>query len=128
MQCEGIVLRIEHPSRERGFEISIRVRVPGVDIPAHADSRGLENLVESRSRGGFGLREDCGRGCEQRGNGRSNKKFFHCWTFRWVGRPSLFSTARARFFISSYQWVGPLDALPRKSSGTRMMRNRIVTH
>src|SRR6266853_2660630 len=103
MQCEGIVLRIEHPSRERGFEISIRVRVPGVDIPAHADSRSLENLVESRGRGGFGLGEDRGRGCEQRGDGGSKNKFFHCWTFRWGERPSPFSTARARFFISFYQ-------------------------
>src|SRR5713226_5961783 len=104
------------------------MRVPRVDITAHADPRRLEDLVESRGRGRFGLGEHRGRGREQRGYGRGNKKFFHCWTFRWVRRPSPFSTARARFFISFYQWVGPLDAVPWKPSGTKMMRNEIVTH
>src|SRR6266704_6802472 len=122
VQSERVVLRIEHSSREHSL-IPVRVRIPGVNIPAHADPRRLENLVEGRNRGGFGLGEHGGRGCEQRRNGGSKKKFFHCWAFRWVRRPSPFSTARARFFISFYQWVGPLDPVPWKPSGTKTMRN-----
>src|SRR6266853_5429130 len=128
MQCEGIVLRVEHPSRERGFEISVRVRVPGIDIPAHADPRRLEDLVESRSRRWLGLGEHRGRGREQRGNSRDNKKFFHCWTFRWVRRPSPFSTARARFLIPFYQGVDLYRAEGDEPRGTEIGRNRIVTH
>src|SRR6266571_4951555 len=127
VQSERVVLLVEHSVRERGL-IPVRVRVHRVDIPAHADPRRLENLVERRNRGGFGLGERRGRSCKHRRNGRSEKKFFHCLTFRWVSRPSPFSMARARFFISFYQWVGPLDAVLWKSSGTKMMRNQIVTH
>ncbi len=77
VQSERVVLLVEHPSRERGFDISVRMGVPGIDITAHADPRRLENLVEGRNRGGFGLGEHGGRGCEQRRNGGSKKKFFH---------------------------------------------------
>src|SRR5438309_843976 len=126
-QCNRVVFQVKTPGRERSL-IPVRVRISGINIPAHADPGRLENLVEGRNRGGFGLGEDRGRGCEQCGDGGSKKKFFHCWTFRWVSRPSLFSMARARFFLSFYQWVGPFDAARSKPSGTRMMRNQIATH
>src|SRR5258707_14544901 len=87
VQCERVVLVVEYSrwnssrSTDTDFDISIRVRIPGIDITAHADPRRFEDLVESRDRGGFGLGEHRGRGCENRGYGRSDKKFFHCWTF-----------------------------------------------
>src|SRR5882762_9799477 len=55
VQPEGTALTIEHPSVEPGT--FVQVRVPSIDIPAHADPRRLENLDESRNRGGFGLGE-----------------------------------------------------------------------
>src|SRR5207247_515470 len=67
IQREGILLRVKYTIGEPGTVLC--VGISGVDIPAHADSRRLENLVEGRSRGGFGLGEDRGRGCEQRGDG-----------------------------------------------------------
>src|SRR5260221_4666615 len=104
MQGERVVLVVEYSCRNRRtFNIPVRMRIPSIDIPAHADPRRFENLVESRGRGGFGLGEDCGRGCEQRGYGRSGKKVFHCLTLLFgVGGPRPFSTARARIFISSF--------------------------
>src|SRR5437879_3731020 len=84
-QCNRVVFQVKTPGRERSL-IPVRVRISGIDIPAHADPRRLENLVEGRNRGGFGLGEDRGGGREQCGYGGSKKKFFHCSTFRWVRR------------------------------------------
>src|SRR2546428_10802798 len=85
-QRERVVFQVEHAGAERSL-VPVRMRVHRVDITAYADPRRFENLFESRNRGGFGLGEHGGRGCEQRGNGGSKKKFFHCWTFRWVSGP-----------------------------------------
>src|SRR6267378_6902981 len=70
VQPEGAGLTIEHPGAGEPGTF-VQVRIPGIDITAHADPRRLENLVESRDRGGFGLGEYRGRGCEQRRDGRS---------------------------------------------------------
>ena len=68
------------------------------------------------------------RRCEQRGYGRGNKKFFHCSTFRWVRRPSPFSTGRASFLIPLYQRVDLDQMRGANPRGTRIGRNGIVTH
>src|SRR5258705_12408182 len=76
MQRERIFLVVEYSCcNGRAFNISVRMRIPGVDIPAHADPRRLENLVEGRNRGGFGLGENRGWSREQRRDGRSKNKF-----------------------------------------------------
>src|SRR2546429_4347473 len=78
MQGERVVLVVEYSCwNGRTFNISIRVRIPGVNIPGHADPRRLENLVESRDRGGFGLGKHRDRGCEQGGKGRCKNNFFY---------------------------------------------------
>src|SRR5258708_37356334 len=82
IQREGILLPVKYTIGKPGPVLC--VGISGVDIPAHADSRSLENFVEGRNRGGFGLGEGRGRGCEQRGDGGSKNKVFDCWTFRWV--------------------------------------------
>src|SRR5712692_7723047 len=115
IQCERIVLRIEHPGRKPGFNVPVCVRVPRVNVPAHANTRGLENLIQSRYGAGLRLSEHRGRGCEERRNGGSKKKLFHCWTFQLVERRTRFSTAHARIFLVSDQWA----------EGLRERRNRI---
>src|SRR2546429_7339209 len=78
IQREGILLPVKYTIGEPGPILC--VGKSGVDIPAHADPRRLENLVECRSRGGFGLGERRGPGCEKRGDGRSENKVFHWLT------------------------------------------------
>src|SRR5258708_33346781 len=81
IQREGVLLPVKYAIGKPGSVLC--VGITGVDIPAHADPRRLENFVEGRNRGGFGLGEGRGRGCEQRGDGGSKNKFFHCLTFPW---------------------------------------------
>src|ERR1700740_3304371 len=71
IQREGVLLPVKYAIGEPGPILCIGI--PGVDVPADADPGRLENLVESRDRGGFGLGEDRGRGCEQCGYGGSKK-------------------------------------------------------
>src|SRR6266705_6165900 len=115
MQRERIFLRVEHPGREpTSLEVVVRMRVLHVDIPAHADTRSLENLIQSRYGAGLRLSEHRGRGCEERRNGGSKKKLFHCWTFQLVERRTRFSTAHARFFLVSDQWAEGIAGVERR--------------
>src|SRR6266705_6505506 len=117
MQAERVVLLIEHPRRKsprRGIDVPVCVRVPGVNVTAHADTRGFENLIQSRYGAGLSLSEHRGRNCKKRRNGGSKKKLFHCWTFQLVERRTRFSTAHARFFLVSDQWAEGIAGVERR--------------
>src|SRR5262245_28603547 len=56
VQQEVVVVGIEDARRETALDVPVGVRIRSVDVPGHADTRGLENLVESRDGCGGGLR------------------------------------------------------------------------
>src|SRR5258708_39740756 len=76
IQREGVLLPVKYAIGKPGSVLC--VGITGVDIPAHADPRRLENFVEGRNRGGVGFGEDRGRGREQGGEGGSKNNVFHC--------------------------------------------------
>src|SRR6266581_4950241 len=118
MQAERVVLLIEHPRRKsprRGIDVPVCVRVPGVNVTAHADTRGFENLIQSRNG-------------KKRRNGGSKKKLFHCWTFQLVERRTGFSTARARFFLVSDQWAEGSREWNNEIPRTCVGHNKVVVH
>src|SRR2546423_14295952 len=79
IQREGILLPVKYTIGKPGPVLC--VGKSGIDIPAHADSGSLENLVECRSRGGVCFSEGRGPGCGQRGDGGSENKVFHFLAF-----------------------------------------------
>src|SRR2546430_17569814 len=88
IQREGILLPVKYTIGKPGPVLC--VGKSGIDIPAHADSGSLENLVECRSRGGVGLSQGRGRGCEKRGGGGRGEKVFHFWALCVVRGPNPF--------------------------------------
>src|SRR5947199_76361 len=51
-QVERVVLRVEHTGRNPGpaLDVPVRAHVPHVEVPAHADARGVEHLSERGAR------------------------------------------------------------------------------
>src|SRR5216683_6820013 len=129
MQRERVVLRVEHPGREPGLEVSVRMRVLHVDITAHADTRSLEDLIQSRYGGGFRLGEHRGRCCEERRNSRSKKKLFHCWTFRfgWNYEPAS-AQLMPDFFLFPINGLSDTREWRHQIPRTCVGHNKIIMH